>query len=672
MADETIPQTGTMTLGGRGPGPVDAGSSRSGGLDVICMGRAAVDLYGQQVGGRLEDMQSFAKYLGGSSANLAAGLARLEVRSSMLTRVGDEQMGRFVREALASEGVDVSHVVTDPRRLTGLVILGISGEDSFPHIFYRENCADLAIEPGDFDEDYIASSRALAITGTHLSTPHSREVVLQAVRFARRNDVKVVLDIDYRPVLWGLVAPGSGEERFVVSDAATGSMRALLPECDLVVGTEEEIRIAGAADSTIDSLRNIRERSAAAIVVKRGATGCSVFDGAIPADIDSGISVAGVEVDVFNTLGAGDAFLSGFLLGWLDGAAWSECGALGNACGALVVSRHGCTPAMPTKAELENYLARAAGIRRPDQDSEIAYLHRVGVRRRAPEQMFVLAFDQRRQMEDIASDYESTDADIRRFKSIVCMAAERVSQGNIGSAELGVVVDERHGDAVLSRMTNEGWWIGRPVEIPGSRPVQFEPRNNMGLPLMSWPRSHVVKCLIRYRPDDPIELRLEQEQLVCQLHADCVDLDREMLLAVVSPSGDETDDDCTVANAIRRFYNLGVVPAWWQLEPQTADAWREIGDVIEERDPYCKGVLVLDAPGNDLAGSFRVAAPNPVCKGFAVGESMFGGVARRWFAGEMSDGEAAGVIAGNFECAIGMWRNAARPASGESLPPGVG
>ena len=131
-------------------------------LDVICLGRVAVDFYGDQIGGRLEDMQSFAKYLGGSSGNLAAGLARLGAKSSMLARVGNEQMGRFVREALAREGADVSHVITDPTRLTALVILGIADRNSFPHIFYRENCADMAIEPGDFDEDYIASSRALA------------------------------------------------------------------------------------------------------------------------------------------------------------------------------------------------------------------------------------------------------------------------------------------------------------------------------------------------------------------------------------------------------------------------------------------------------------------------------------------------------------------------------
>ena len=133
-------------------------------LDVICLGRAAVDLYGVQTGGRFEDVATFAKYVGGSSANVAIGLARLGLRSSMLTRVGDEQMGRYVRETLAANGVDVSHVVTDPRRLTGLVLLGIEGPGRYPHIFFRENCADMAVSPTDFDAEYLASTRCLALT----------------------------------------------------------------------------------------------------------------------------------------------------------------------------------------------------------------------------------------------------------------------------------------------------------------------------------------------------------------------------------------------------------------------------------------------------------------------------------------------------------------------------
>jgi 5-dehydro-2-deoxygluconokinase len=176
-------------------------------LDLICVGRAAVDLYGEQIGGRLEDMQSFTKYLGGSPANTAVGVARLGLKPAMLTRVGDEHNGRFVRETLAAEGVDVSHVATDPKRLTALVFLGIQDRDTFPLVFYRDNCADMAISPDDFDAAFIASSKALLISGTHLSQPLTYESCTRAMALAKAAGTRVVLDIDYRPVLWGLTSP---------------------------------------------------------------------------------------------------------------------------------------------------------------------------------------------------------------------------------------------------------------------------------------------------------------------------------------------------------------------------------------------------------------------------------------------------------------------------------
>ena len=373
-------------------------------LDVICLGRAAVDLYGQQIGGRLEDMQSFAKYVGGSSANLAVGLARLGRRSSMLTRVGDEHMGRFVREALQRDGVDVSHVHTDPKRLTAFVVLGIAGDGSYPHIFFRENCADLNIASDDFDARYIASSRALAITGTHLSTDRSAAAVATAVRIARQGDTHIVLDIDYRPVLWGLTAAGEGESRFVASGHVTQRLQALLPDCDLIVGTEEEICVAGGSESVHEALRRIRELSGGCIVVKRGAAGCSILPGSIPRSLDDALSVPGFAVEVLNVLGAGDAFLTGFLHGWLADAPWERCGMLGNACGALVVSRHGCAPALPSAPELEDFLARAADIRRPDLDDRIQHLHAATTTRRPRNELYVLAFDHRRQLEQLAGE----------------------------------------------------------------------------------------------------------------------------------------------------------------------------------------------------------------------------------------------------------------------------
>lgn len=633
-------------------------------LDVICLGRAAVDLYGHQLGGRLEDMQTFEKSLGGSSGNVAAGLGRLGSHSSMLTRVGDEQMGRFVREALAAEGVDTSHVITDPDRLTALVILGISDRHSFPHIFYRENCADLGIEKSDFDKDYIASSRALAITGTHLSTEQSFDVVTQAVDFARQSGTKVILDIDYRPVLWGLVSAGGGEERYIASDRVTARYQSIVRLCDLLVGTEEEIQIAGGSSDTLTALTAIREVCDATIVTKRGPIGCTIFEGDIPESLDDGISVSGVRVKVLNTLGAGDAFLSGFLHAWLNDEDWAACARSGNACGALVVSRHGCTPAMPTKPELEDYLARADQIARPDKDGHIDLLHRASTRRSARNNLCVLAFDHRRQLEEMIVSTEHGGEKISEFKSLVCEAVETVAADTGAETRLGIIVDERYGESVLARMTGKNWWIGRPVEVPGSCPVEFDPRSGIGLPLLKWPASHVVKCLIFYHPDDDLELRLQQEDRIRQLHADCVALGRDLLLEVIATSKGQRCDEHTVANIQRRFYNLGVYPAWWKLESQSSEGWQEVSDVIEQYDPLCNGVLLLglDAPEAQLLESFAVAAPFAVCKGFAVGRSIFGDAARGWLAGELDDQAAIELIAGKYQQMIAFWRESSPAA----------
>ena len=177
-------------------------------LDVICIGRAAVDLYGEQIGARLEDVTTFARYLGGSPANTAVGCARLGLRAAMLTRVGDEQNGRFVLDSLAREGVDVSHVRLDPQRLTALVFLSIRSRTAFPLLFYRDHCADMALEATDVDARFIASAASVLISGTHLSQPGTYAACRAAIDAARAAGGRVILDIDFRPVLWGLGTAG--------------------------------------------------------------------------------------------------------------------------------------------------------------------------------------------------------------------------------------------------------------------------------------------------------------------------------------------------------------------------------------------------------------------------------------------------------------------------------
>ncbi len=634
-------------------------------LDVICLGRAAVDLYSEQIGAPLEDVNSFKKYLGGSSANIAFGAARMGLKSAMLTRVGDEHMGRFVRQELARAGVDVSHVVTDKERLTGLVLLGIKDKDTFPLIFYRENCADMAISESDFDEAYIASAKALLITGTHFSTKGTDQAARTAIQYAKANDTKVVVDIDYRPVLWGLTGKGEGENRFVSNDSVTQHLLSIMPLCDLVVGTEEEFHIAGGCEDTIECLKRIRKVSSAEFVVKRGALGCSVFKGEIPDTLDEGITRYGVTVDVLNVLGAGDAFMSGYLRGWIPGEATENACDYANACGAIVVSRHGCSPAMPSLEELDYYLANRNDIPRPDLDPVLNYLHRVTTQRmlrEAPtkewQDMCILAFDHRRQFVDMCREAGAPLSQIAKAKKLILQAAYQGAsalEGKVGGT--GILADGTFAQDVLNDITGKDFWIARPVELPSSRPLRFELGNNVGQAIATWPANHIVKCLVFYHPDDDVGLRNEQEQKVIDLYRACCTTGHELLVEIIPPAGSEVKDD-TLSRSIERFYNLGVFPDWWKLPSPSKAAWQNISDLIKTRAPYCRGVVLLglDAPVEALKAGFEAAAGQDICKGFAIGRTLFSEPVKAWLRKDIDDAVFVERVTQNYLEMSALWQ----------------
>ncbi|MDX7990989.1 5-dehydro-2-deoxygluconokinase [Xenorhabdus sp. Reich] len=625
-------------------------------FDVICMGRIAVDLYGQQIGSRLEDMGSFSKYLGGSSGNVAYGTARQGLKSSMLARVGDEHMGRFLREELERVGCDTSHLITDKEHLTALVLLAIKDNETFPLIFYRDNCADMAITRDDFSEDYIASARCLAITGTHLSHPQTRDAVLTALKYARCNGVKTAIDIDYRPVLWGLTSLGDGETRYITSEQVTAQLQEVLSQFDLIVGTEEEFHIAGGSTNTVEALRLVRELTAATLVCKRGSLGCSVFIASIPDTLDEGITVQGAKVEVLNVLGAGDAFMSGLLRGYLNNESWEQACTYANACGALVVSRHGCAPAMPDKSELDNYLMRVAEMPRPDLDPYLNHLHRIGSRHKQWDELCVMAFDHRIQLVEMARKVSASLDRIPQLKKLLFRACQEVSAEAHLEGKTGILCDSSFGQEVLNAATGQGLWIGRPIELPGSRPLCLE-HGNIGSQLVSWPREHIVKCLVFFHPEDNHPLRLEQEKMVQEVYSACCQSGHELLLEVILPA-DMPHSDELYLRALRRFYNLGIRPDWWKLPPMQSATWDHIGSLIEQRDPYCRGVVILglDAPEEILKASFKAAAGKSIVKGFAVGRTLFGQPSLKWLAGEIDEETLILQIKTNYHNLISYWR----------------
>ena len=628
-------------------------------LDVICIGRIAVDFYGQQIGARLEDTTTFAKYLGGSSGNVAYGTAIQGLKSAMLARVGDEHNGRFLREELQRVGCNTEGLITDTQRLTGLVILGIKDEDTFPLIFYRDNCADMGLVPEDIDEDFIASARALAVTGTHLSHPNTRAAVLKALAIARKQGLRTALDIDYRPVLWGLTSLGDGETRFIESQKVTQQLQEVVHYFDLIVGTEEEFHIAGGSTDTLTALRNVRQTSQATLVCKRGPMGCVVFEGEIPQSWEETKLHSGVRVEVLNVLGAGDAFMSGLLRGWLNDEGWDQACRYANACGALVVSRHGCAPAMPTRQELDDYLSREQEVKRPDRDERLNHLHRVTTRKQQWPELCVFAFDHRRQLAEMAREAGADESGIPQLKLLLLRAAEVAAKEAGLEQKSGILADTTYGQKTLNAITGKGWWIGRPIELPGSRPLRLE-HGNIGSQLIDWPQEHVVKCLVFYHPHDSAALRKAQDEQVLDVWRGCNKSGHELLLEVILPESNPDRQESYYLEVLSHFYSLGIRPDWWKLPPLSAGTWQAISGLIEQQDAHCRGILLLglDAPEEKLKAGFAAAAQAPWVKGFAVGRTIFGQPSRLWLQGELNDEALIQQVKENYLRLITYWREA--------------
>ena len=625
------------------------------GLDLVCIGRTSVDLYAEQDGSKLEDVQSFRKYVGGSATNIAVGTARLGVKSAMLTRVGEEQMGRFVRRTLAENGVDVSQVRPDPEKLTPYVLLAVRAIEDFPRLFAYGDAADLAVEEGDVDPDFIASSKALLVTGTPLSRTKARAASVKAIDAAKDAGTRVVFDLDYRPVFWGVASHEQGGEMFVASERVTEVYRSVLPDCDLVVGTEEEVRIAGGSTDTREALRSIRGLSGATVVLKVGAMGAIVFPGEIPEDLEDGVRVPGFPVEVFNSVGAGDAFMSGFLSGWLREEPPEECLRLGNACGAIVVSRHGCSPAMATTEELEYFLSLEEKPRRLRDDAWLEHVHRATTRN-DPRELRILAVDHRWQLEEAADELGVDRGRLRELKVLLGRAFRRVAEEDEAA---GVLIDDVYGDEALAELTGSGAWISRAVEVARSRPVEFVGGPNPAATLRAWPEEHVVKCNLYMHPEDDAGIREIQEARVLQLYDACLANERRLLLEVQAPPGTTYDGE-SVARLLGRFYEIGVRPEWWKIPPNPDPAvWAGIGDVVRRHDPYCAGLLVLGQAMEEerLAESFAAAASEPLCRGFAIGRSIYGEPARRWLAGEIDDEELVSAVADRYERMNALWQN---------------
>jgi 5-dehydro-2-deoxygluconokinase len=330
--------------------------------DLLTMGRSSLDLYANEVGAAFVDIKSFAAYVGGSPTNIAVGAQRLGLRTALLTAVGADPVGDFILHFLQAEGVQTAYI---PRKAAGrssAVVLGIEPPDRFPLVFYRDNAADVLLSIDDVLAAPVDQCRAFEFAGTNLSREPSRSATLFAAERARAAGAVVVFDLDFRADQWP-------DPRAFGTNA-----RAILRGADVVLGTEEEVKAAVLSEATqvqithsqvsapqvggdVDTaVATLLAHGPQALVVKRGARGATVClpDG-------TRLDVPGFPVKVYNVLGAGDAFAAGFLYGRLHGWDWQRSARMGNACGAIVVTRHGCANFMGYEQEVLDFIEAHGG-----------------------------------------------------------------------------------------------------------------------------------------------------------------------------------------------------------------------------------------------------------------------------------------------------------------------
>jgi 5-dehydro-2-deoxygluconokinase len=330
--------------------------------DILSMGRSSIDLYSNDIGAAFPEITSFGAFVGGCPTNISVGTRRLGLRSAVLTALGEDPVGDFILKFLNDEGVETKFIPRKPGHRTSAVVLGIEPPDRFPLVYYRDNCADIELTIDDVLAAPVADSTGLLISGTGLSKEPSRSATIFAAEQARAVGTKVYLDLDFRADQW------HDPRAFGVV------VRSVLRLVDIALGTEEEVKAATLTDASqlsithsqisnpdiegdiAGAIETILSGGTSGLVMKRGIDGADVYlsDSEV-------IHGAPFPVEVYNTLGAGDAFASGFIYGDLNGWGWQKSARLGNATGAIVVTRHGCANFMPTMAEVEDFVGERGG-----------------------------------------------------------------------------------------------------------------------------------------------------------------------------------------------------------------------------------------------------------------------------------------------------------------------
>ena len=313
-------------------------------FDIILVGRVCIDFNPLDYFKPLSASRDFRKYLGGSPANIAVGLARLGKKVGFIGRVSDDEFGRYVTEFFEKEGIDTSNIFkAEKEHKLGLTFTEILSPDESSILMYREGAADLTLDPSEICEDYIKRAKILLVSGTALSASPSREACYKAIQLAKKNGVKVIFDIDYREYTW------KSRDEIAVSCSYAAE------HSDIVMGSREEFdlteSISAPGRTDEETAAYWLSRGNSIVIIKHGKKGSTAHTAT------GEYNIKPFPVKAFKSFGGGDGYGSAFIYGLLEGLDIVDCLELGSASASMLVAAHGCSEFMPTIDELKKFIA---------------------------------------------------------------------------------------------------------------------------------------------------------------------------------------------------------------------------------------------------------------------------------------------------------------------------
>lgn len=628
-------------------------------LDLITFGEIYVDLCGEQIGAELKDTFSFRKFVGGIAATVAIGGARLGLKTALISGIAHDEMGKFLLEALQRENVNTTHLKSFPEKSSTLIMRAIHASDVNVGLFQNENPASKGLMPGDIQPAFIASSQALLIVASNFAHEKMSECSSKALIAARENGTKVILFLDQG-------ADNPALNTLHEKEAFIKRLLNIVPQCDLIFGSEAaflKITESTDIDAALKQLRTLGN----AILVLKHPEGCYAFASHIPSTWQETIHYPTIALKNRYAVEGMDAFIAGFLKGWLQNNSLEKCCQLSMFCQAIAQSQPNNMDYLPSEQGL--FVATTQSPHSLEQtlhSAHFTHMHYTTTRPQPLEKHFIFQLGSLQQWEKISQTYPVDDAFIQKTKALVAKGVAIAAQGNPFAA---IIIDEEN-DLDLFHLQPASYRLIRSVDTPQAVPFQFKNNPDITQTLLQWPQSQRVKATAIYHPDDRYALRGQQEMTLNLLHRSCRETKHELFLELAPPANSLITAS-TIAHIMQRFYEIGIYPDGWIISvPRDQRSWDSIAKVISDNDPYCQGVVVSTPAASleQLNMIFDIVSKQKCCQGFIAGKNLFHPLLEQWFNQKLTEHAFIDMVATSFHQVMLRWEQSMKISDKELVP----